>query len=132
MRRLPLLLVFVRLLLYEGRTVNKVAEHLGHADPGVTARTYAHVMRDASKRRRVPIARAIVAARRPAAEIRPKKALQIKEADARIRTADPFITSVDQASPRVALGRAKPHESEETRPVRWRSKTREDEGVDPA
>ena len=29
------------LLLYEGRTLNEVAEHLGHADPGFTARTYA-------------------------------------------------------------------------------------------
>ncbi|MGI8478383.1 MAG: hypothetical protein ACR2M2_00745 [Gaiellaceae bacterium] len=37
----------MRLLLYEGRTLNEVAEHLGHADPGFTARTYAHVMRDA-------------------------------------------------------------------------------------
>ena len=36
------------LLLYEGRTLNEVAEHLGHADPGFTARTYAHVMRDAA------------------------------------------------------------------------------------
>ena len=53
------------LLIYEGRTVNEVADHLGHADPGFTARTYAHVMRDASKRRRVPIARAIATARRP-------------------------------------------------------------------
>ena len=31
------------LLLYEGRTLNEVAEHLGHADPGLTARTYAQV-----------------------------------------------------------------------------------------
>jgi integrase len=94
------------LLLYEGRTVNEVADHLGHADPGFTARTYIHAMRDASKRRRVPIARAIVAARRrplvdPAAaesEIHTAdetgKALQIGEADARIRTADPFITGL--------------------------------------
>ena len=92
------------LLLYEGRTVNEVADHLGHADPGFTARTYAHMMREASKRRRVPIARAIAAARRPlvdpsAAEARISdndstgKSLQIEEADARIRTADPFITS---------------------------------------
>jgi len=92
------------LLLYEGRTVNEVADHLGHADPGFTARTYAHLMRDASKRRRVPIARAITAARRPlvdpsAAETRisgyeaAQKSLQIEKADARIRTADPFITS---------------------------------------
>jgi hypothetical protein len=32
--------------LYEGRTLNEVAEHLG-ADPGLAARTYARVMRDA-------------------------------------------------------------------------------------
>jgi integrase len=51
------------LLLYEGRTLNEVAEHLGHADPGFTARTYAHVMRDASHRRRVPITEAIRKAR---------------------------------------------------------------------
>jgi integrase len=53
------------LQLYEGRTLNEVAEHLGHADPGFTARTYAHVMRDAPKRRRVPLSQAIRAARRP-------------------------------------------------------------------
>jgi hypothetical protein len=51
------------LLLYEGRTLNEVAEHVGHADPGFTARTYAHVMRDAARRRRVPIAQAIRTAR---------------------------------------------------------------------
>ena len=92
------------LLLYEGRTVNEVAEHLGHADPGFTARTYAHVMSDASKHRRVPISRAITTARRPQvdpstagtgiATAEPSgKPLQIERADARIRTADPFITS---------------------------------------
>ena len=97
------------LLLYEGRALNEVAEHLGHADPGFTARTYAHVMRDASRRRRVPIAQAIRSARAAAAR-RPlvdpsapkspdrepdpnKKSLQIRRADARIRTADPIITS---------------------------------------
>src|SRR3954454_4391993 len=51
------------LLLYEGRTLNEVAEHLGHADPGFTARTYAHVMRDTTQKRRVPITRAIRTAR---------------------------------------------------------------------
>jgi integrase len=97
------------LLLYEGRTLNEVAEHLGHADPGFTARTYAHVMRDASRRRRITISEAIrkardAARRRPrvdpsapkktsAADQPPKKVLQKKRADARIRTADPFITS---------------------------------------
>jgi integrase len=97
------------LLLYEGRTLNEVAEHLGHADPGFTARTYTHVMRDASRRRRITISEAIrtgraAAARRPlvdpsADDSTPragrsrKKDLQIERADARTRTADPFITS---------------------------------------
>ncbi len=97
------------LLLYEGRTLNEVAEHLGHADPGFTARTYAHVMRDAPRRRRVPISEAIRKARaaalrrplvdpsgsEPAIQLnrRRKKSLQTERADARTRTGDPFITS---------------------------------------
>jgi hypothetical protein len=97
------------LLLYEGRTLNEVAEHLGHADPGFTARTYAHVMRDASRRRRITISEAILtgrtaASRRPLVDpsgpdpaIRTrrssKKSLEIERADARTRTGDPFITS---------------------------------------
>src|SRR6266542_2041661 len=97
------------LLLYEGRTLNEVAEHLGHADPGFTARTYAHVMRDAPRRRRITISEAIrkgraAASRRP--QVDPSdakraaratrsetKSLQIERADARTRTGDPFITS---------------------------------------
>jgi Phage integrase family len=47
------------LLLYEGRTLNEVPEHLGHAEPGFTARTYAHVMGDAPRRRRITISEAI-------------------------------------------------------------------------
>jgi hypothetical protein len=97
------------LLLYEGRTLNEVAEHLGHADPGFTARTYAHVMRDASRRRRVPITETIPKARAAASRrllVDPstgesavrasrsgKKSLEIERADARTRTGDPFITS---------------------------------------
>jgi len=97
------------LLLYEGRTLNEVAEHLGHSDPGFTARTYSHVMRDASKRRRITISEAIrrgrvAASRRPlvdpsAAEKASRqqrsaeKDLQIRRADAGTRTPDPFITS---------------------------------------
>lgn len=50
------------LLIYEGRTVNEVARHLGHADPGFTARTYAHVYED-TRERRVPIEKAIMRAR---------------------------------------------------------------------
>ena len=93
------------LLLYEGRTLNEVAEHLGHADPGFTARTYAHVMRDAPKRRRVPLAQAIRTARRRPLVDPPtalaatrqsrsaKKSLQIEQADGETRTPDPFLTS---------------------------------------
>jgi integrase len=51
------------LLIYEGRTVNEVARHLEHADPGFTARTYTHVYEDAENRRRVPIEKAITRAR---------------------------------------------------------------------
>ncbi len=94
--------------LYEGRTLNEVAEHLGHGDPGFTARFYAHVMRDAA-RRRITISEAIgngraTARRRPlvdpsgaepgtSARDSREKSLEIERADARIRTADPFITS---------------------------------------
>jgi integrase len=97
------------LLVYESRTLNEVAEHLGHADPGFTARTYAHVMRDARRRRRVPITQAIrtaraAAARRPLVDPaapapasslpgRSRKDLQTGRADARTRTGDPIITS---------------------------------------
>ena len=51
------------LLIYEGRTLNEVARHLGHADPGFTARTYAHVYEDAEDRRQVTIEQAISRAR---------------------------------------------------------------------
>lgn len=51
------------LLIYEGRTVNEIAEHLGHADPGFTARTYQHVFKDARDRRGVTIEDAIRSAR---------------------------------------------------------------------
>jgi hypothetical protein len=50
-------------LIYEGRPVTEVATHMGHADPGFTARVYGHVFADAAKRRRVPIEAAIVNAR---------------------------------------------------------------------
>ena len=39
------------LLIYEGRPVTEVAAHMGHADPGFTARVYGHVFGDAAKRR---------------------------------------------------------------------------------
>jgi integrase len=51
------------LLIYEGRPVTEVAAHMGHADPGFTARVYGHVFRDAGDRRRLPIDQAIAIAR---------------------------------------------------------------------
>jgi integrase len=51
------------LLIYAGRTINEVAEHLGHADPGFTARTYTHVHREAHKHRGVPLEDVIRGAR---------------------------------------------------------------------
>jgi integrase len=54
------------LLIYEGRPVTEVAEHLGHADPGFTARVYAHAFKDGRDRRHVPLVEAIAAARRTA------------------------------------------------------------------
>ncbi len=51
------------LLIYEGRPVTEVAAHMGHGDPGFTARVYGHVFGDAAKRRRVPIDEAIASAR---------------------------------------------------------------------
>jgi hypothetical protein len=45
---------------------------------------------------------------------------------------DVFITSVDRVSRQVARGRAKPHESKGSARPRWRPKTPNDKGVDPA
>ena len=55
-----------------------------------------------------------------------------KEADAQIRTGDPFITRVDQLSLRDAQSRAKSHGSKERARPRWRPKTTNDKDVDPA
>jgi integrase len=35
------------LLVYSGWTVNEIAEHVGHTDPGFSARTYQHTLEDA-------------------------------------------------------------------------------------
>src|SRR5215203_3774142 len=43
-------------------------------------------------------------------------------ADARIRPADPFMTSLDQVSPEDAQSRAKPHESNGRARPRWRQR----------
>jgi integrase len=51
------------LLIYAGRTINEVAEHLGHADPGFTARTYTHIYREAPENRGEPIQEVIRLAR---------------------------------------------------------------------
>ena len=60
------------------------------------------------------------------------KDLQIERADARTRTGDPFVTSVDQAPSPVAPSRARPHGYGKSPPPRWRPKTRDDKGLDPA
>jgi integrase len=52
------------LLIYEGRPVVEVAEHLGHR-PTETLRTYAHVLRDGAKLRGKFASTAILEARRP-------------------------------------------------------------------
>ena len=62
------------LLVYEGRTVNEVAEHLGHADPGFTLRVYGHVYRDARDRRGTSVADAIMDARHPSSTANPEEA----------------------------------------------------------
>src|SRR6266545_4415792 len=62
----------------------------------------------------------------------PTSSLQSAKADARIRTADPFITRVDQVSAQDARGRAKSHGSKESGRARWRPKTENDKPVDPA
>ena len=55
-----------------------------------------------------------------------------ERADARTRTGDSFITSVDQESLPGVRSRAKPHCSNESPPPRWRPKTWNDKSVDPA
>ena len=62
------------LLVYEGRTVNEVAEHFGHADPGLTLRVYSHVYRDARGRRGTSVADAIMDARHPSSAANPEEA----------------------------------------------------------
>jgi integrase len=51
------------LLIYEGRPVTEVAAHMGHADPGFTARVYGHVFQDSASRRHLSIETAIARAR---------------------------------------------------------------------
>jgi hypothetical protein len=54
-----------------------------------------------------------------------------ERADARTRTGDPFITSVDQLSRGVVGGREKRHGSGISTPPRWRPKTGDGNPVDP-
>jgi len=60
------------------------------------------------------------------------KSPEIERADARIRTADPFITRDDELSLDVGPARAKPHHSKKPVAPRWRPKTPRGGGVDPA
>jgi hypothetical protein len=58
--------------------------------------------------------------------------LRTERADARTRTGDPFITSVDQMPPQVAPGHAKSHRSKESARPRWPPQTANGKDVDPA
>ncbi|RDI76056.1 hypothetical protein Gocc_0475 [Gaiella occulta] len=95
---------FASLLIYESGTVVEVAAQMGNA-PEVTLKTYAHVFEEFDPNVRVSALEAIEAARAEFdvremyAELgeevtaEPPDPASILEADARIRTADPFITS---------------------------------------
>jgi hypothetical protein len=116
---------------------------MGNA-PNVTLTTYAHVFDEQDGAESFDAVVAILTAREEFAvrgeyagaaggdEPESRDPASIEEADARIRTADPFITSVDSLSPPVVPGRGKSYESDEFVPPRWRPKTARDKPVDPA
>ncbi len=95
---------FASLLIHEGVTVVEVARQMGNA-PDVTLGTYAHVFEELDPAERLTAVDAIRAAREEfdvremyaeagsAEEAEGRNPAPILEADARIRTADPFITS---------------------------------------
>jgi hypothetical protein len=95
---------FASLLIHEGRSLTEVAVQLGDAVATV-AGTYAHAFAEAEALVREPAADAIEAARTATGvrqmyvdlatfdAIDGAEAASTKRADARIRTADPFITS---------------------------------------
>jgi hypothetical protein len=116
---------------------------MGNA-PDVTLGTYAHVFEELDPSARVAAVDAIRAARaefdvrgkyaeaRDEAETEAPDAAPGLEADGETRTPDPIITRADQLSSEDAPSRAKPHGSEGFTPRRWRPKTPNDRGVDPA
>jgi len=68
----------------------------------------------------------------PATTLPERRKGLVEGANARTRTGDPFITSVDQLSSEDARSRAKLHRSKEPALPRWRPKTWNDTDVDPA
>ena len=140
---------FVSLLLAEGGNVVEIARQAGHS-PTMTLSTYAHLFDEAAGGERVSAedevrgARQLVRLERRTRSV-PENSNRLsvwsdKEpanplkptADARTRTADPFITSVDHVSSPVAPSRVKPHESKESARPRWRPKTGDGTHVDSA
>jgi hypothetical protein len=106
---------FVSLLLAEGANVVEIARQAGHS-PTMTLSTYAHLFDEAP------------GAERTSAEDEIRRARQLVRRERRTRS----ITRVDQVSSQDAQSRAKAHGSEECARRRWRPKTSDDKGVDPA
>jgi hypothetical protein len=104
----------------KARSLNELAEHLGHADPAFTARTYVELMRDASKRRRLTISEVIQGGSvspvvDPESATRGKRSsansLGIEEARARTRTGTASLRALIRCRRRslgVAPGRMNP------------------------
>jgi hypothetical protein len=95
---------------------------LSHRPNNLPTQTSEEIPDEAS----LPMSRATIIA-----PLFPRRA-SAREADARTRTGDPFITSVDQVSPGVAPGRVRSHESDDSSPPRWRPKTSGGKDADPA
>jgi integrase len=134
---------FASLLIHEGVSAVEVARQLGNS-PAVTLDTYSHVFEEFDPAERLPAEEAIWAARAEfdvreeyaeagtEEEGRAPEAASGAEADGETRTPDPIITRADQLSSGDAPSRAKPHGSTKSAPRRWRPKTPNDRGVDPA
>ncbi|MGH9323199.1 MAG: tyrosine-type recombinase/integrase, partial [Vicinamibacteria bacterium] len=120
---------FASLLISEGQTVIDVARQMGNA-PDVTLKTYAHVFEEFDPGARVSAVDAIEAARaefdvrgmyaEPATDEDREtgEPASVLEADARTRTADPFITRQRRVRYERPQATARGHEIPGKRPVR--------------
>jgi hypothetical protein len=134
---------FASLLIHEGRSLTDLAAQLGDSVT-IAGNVYAHAFAEVDEMPRETAAEAIEHAR-DACGVRQMyvelglltaaesaEVALLEEADARTRTEDPFITRVEPVTPGDAPGRVEPHASEESQPRRWRPKSSNDKGVDPA